>query len=191
MALPIPNYTLVGALHCILIVSWTCLSIATANGITGNIPYGLGILSKLTYLDLSSNDIKGTISRRFIDFTSHLYSNSRITPFPSCYSSPHRPNNIDLDLVVVMKIFLPPTPLLALLCSAYVFHRCCKAGNCMSISKETKNGDMFSIWNYDDIIEATENFDIIYCIGAGGYGSVYKAQLPSGRVVALKKLQNL
>ena len=48
-----------------------------------------------------------------------------------------------------MKIFLPPTPLLALLCSAYVFHRCCKAGNCMSISKETKNGDMFSIWNYD------------------------------------------
>ncbi|KRH40118.1 hypothetical protein GLYMA_09G239700v4 [Glycine max] len=153
MALPIPNYTLVGALYCILIVSWTCLSIATANGITGNIPYGLGILSKLTYLDLSSNDIKGTISRR--------------------------PNNIDLDLVVIMKIFLPPTPLLALLCSAYVFHRCCKAGNCMSISKETKNGDMFSIWNYDDIIEATENFDIIYCIGAGGYGSVYKAQLPS------------
>ena len=58
----------------------------------------------------------------------------------------------------------------------------------------TKNGDIFSIWNYDgkisyeDITEATKDFDIKYCIGIGGYGSVYKAQLPIGNVVALKKL---
>ncbi|KAF3449743.1 hypothetical protein FNV43_RR10474 [Rhamnella rubrinervis] len=58
----------------------------------------------------------------------------------------------------------------------------------------TKNGDIFSIWNYDgtvayeDIIEATEDFDIRYCIGTGGYGSVYRAKLPNGKVVALKKL---
>ncbi|KAK7856492.1 mdis1-interacting receptor like kinase 2, partial [Quercus suber] len=63
--------------------------------------------------------------------------------------------------------------------------------------KGTKNGNLFSIWNYDgniafeDIIEATEDFDIRYCIGTGGYGSVYKAQLPSGKVVALKKLHRL
>ncbi|KAG6713600.1 hypothetical protein I3842_05G161600 [Carya illinoinensis] len=39
-----------------------------------------------------------------------------------------------------------------------------------------------------DIIEATEDFDIRYCIGTGGYGSVFKAELPSRNVVALKKL---
>jgi len=56
---------------------------------------------------------------------------------------------------------------------------------------------LFSIWNYDghiayeDIIEATEDFDIKYCIGTGGYGSVYKAELPCGKVVALKKLHRL
>ncbi|KAJ8775309.1 hypothetical protein K2173_020313 [Erythroxylum novogranatense] len=61
-------------------------------------------------------------------------------------------------------------------------------------SKALKNGDLFSIWNYDgkiafqDILDATDNFDIRYCIGTGGYGSVYKAQLPSGKVVAIKKL---
>ncbi|XP_020240394.2 MDIS1-interacting receptor like kinase 2 [Cajanus cajan] len=61
-------------------------------------------------------------------------------------------------------------------------------------NEERKNGDMLSIWNYDgkiafeDIIKATDDFDIRYCIGTGAYGSVYKAQLPSGRVVALKKL---
>ncbi|GLU09985.1 hypothetical protein SLE2022_268170 [Rubroshorea leprosula] len=61
-------------------------------------------------------------------------------------------------------------------------------------SSPTKNGDIFSIWNFDgrvayeDIIKATEDFDIKYCIGTGGYGSVYRAQLPNGKVVALKKL---
>ncbi|MED6209477.1 hypothetical protein PIB30_055068 [Stylosanthes scabra] len=39
-----------------------------------------------------------------------------------------------------------------------------------------KNGDLFSIWNYDgkiafeDTIEATQDFDIRYCIGTGAYG---------------------
>ena len=66
-----------------------------------------------------------------------------------------------------------------------------------SDSSELKNGDLFSIWNYDgkiayeDIIEATKDFDISYCIGTGGYGSVYKVQLPSGKVVAIKKLHRL
>ena len=44
---------------------------------------------------------------------------------------------------------------------------------------------------YEDIIEVTEDFDIRYCIGIDGYGSVYKAHLPSGKVVALKKLHLL
>ena len=58
----------------------------------------------------------------------------------------------------------------------------------------TQNGDIFSIWDYDgkiayeDIIEATEDFDIKYCIGIGGYDSVYKAKLTNGKQVALKKL---
>lgn len=41
---------------------------------------------------------------------------------------------------------------------------------------------------YDDIIRATENFDERYCIGAGGSGKVYKAEMPSGEVFAIKKL---
>lgn len=58
-------------------------------------------------------------------------------------------------------------------------------------------GDLFSIWGFDgklvyeDIIKATEDFDIKYCIGAGGSSRVYKAQLPDGKVVALKKLHHL
>ncbi|KAL0368686.1 UNVERIFIED_CONTAM: MDIS1-interacting receptor like kinase [Sesamum calycinum] len=44
---------------------------------------------------------------------------------------------------------------------------------------------------YEDIVRATEDFEISYCIGTGGYGSVYRAELPNGRVVALKKLHRM
>ncbi|CDP14161.1 unnamed protein product [Coffea canephora] len=44
---------------------------------------------------------------------------------------------------------------------------------------------------YEDIIKATNDFDVGYCIGTGGYGSVYRARLPSGKLVALKKLYPL
>ena len=59
---------------------------------------------------------------------------------------------------------------------------------------KVKNGDLLLIWDYDgviayqDIIQAIKDFDIKYCIGTEGYGSVYRAQLPSDNVVALKKL---
>lgn len=58
------------------------------------------------------------------------------------------------------------------------------------------HGDIFKILNYDgkiaydDIITATENFNTSYCIGAGSCGSVYRAQLPNQKVVAIKKLHD-
>uniref|UniRef100_A0A7N2N6B0 non-specific serine/threonine protein kinase n=1 Tax=Quercus lobata TaxID=97700 RepID=A0A7N2N6B0_QUELO len=41
---------------------------------------------------------------------------------------------------------------------------------------------------YEEIIAATDNFNAIYCLGRGGYGSVYKAQLPSDDIIAVKKI---
>ncbi|XP_057441689.1 MDIS1-interacting receptor like kinase 2-like [Lotus japonicus] len=59
---------------------------------------------------------------------------------------------------------------------------------------EEQAQDLFTVWNYDgnmvyeNIIEATEEFDEKYIIGEGGSGAVYKANLPSGQIVAVKKL---
>ncbi|XP_043692763.1 MDIS1-interacting receptor like kinase 2-like [Telopea speciosissima] len=59
------------------------------------------------------------------------------------------------------------------------------------------HGNIFSIWNFDgkiayeDIIQATEDFDAKCCIGNGSSGSVYKAVLPTGHVVTLKKFHPL
>ncbi|RYR54269.1 hypothetical protein Ahy_A06g029531 [Arachis hypogaea] len=54
--------------------------------------------------------------------------------------------------------------------------------------------DLFSILNYDgkivfeDIIKATQDFDIRYCIETSIYDYVYRAQLSNDKIFALKKL---
>ncbi|KAI8558633.1 hypothetical protein RHMOL_Rhmol04G0111300 [Rhododendron molle] len=65
------------------------------------------------------------------------------------------------------------------------------------VEDASKNKDVFSISTYDgralynDILKATKDFDAMYCIGEGGYGAVYKAKLPLGNTVAVKKLHSL
>ncbi|KAM7465260.1 hypothetical protein LguiB_012822 [Lonicera macranthoides] len=93
-------------------------------------------------------------------------------------------------------IILPITISLAMwmILGAHRFSSTRKAVKNKSVSVTMKHGNMCSIWNYDgtiayeDIIRSTNDFDIEHCIGTGGYGSVYRAQLPSGKIVALKKL---
>ncbi|XP_074266502.1 uncharacterized protein LOC141589777 [Silene latifolia] len=43
--------------------------------------------------------------------------------------------------------------------------------------------------NFRDLVRATEDFDEQYCIGTGGFGTVYKATLPKGRIFAVKSLK--
>ncbi|CAL2257677.1 unnamed protein product [Prunus armeniaca] len=44
---------------------------------------------------------------------------------------------------------------------------------------------------YEEIIKATEDFDSTYCIGKGVHGSVYRVNLSSANLVAVKKLHQL
>ncbi|CAN6231244.1 unnamed protein product [Urochloa humidicola] len=65
------------------------------------------------------------------------------------------------------------------------------------VNSKIKPQDMVSIWNFDgkiafqDIIDATECFDERYCIGIGGYGSVFRAELEGGNVYAIKLLHSV
>ncbi|XP_065847537.1 MDIS1-interacting receptor like kinase 2-like [Euphorbia lathyris] len=44
---------------------------------------------------------------------------------------------------------------------------------------------------FEEIIQATNNFDEMYCIGEGGFGCVYRAELLSGNTVAVKKFKDV
>ncbi|XP_057482764.1 probable leucine-rich repeat receptor-like protein kinase At1g35710 [Actinidia eriantha] len=193
------------------------------NNLNGKIPTGLAFLPRLDYLDLSYNSLTGKVSNCFCYLRVHnLLHNNLKGPIPHkspdscpregfnvrrftacskarhCFSSvanqdPSR-NNKRIR-VLTLVITLPIVSLLVLLAFACLCSK--KTKKKRSKAPAMKNGDIFSVFNfdgriaYDEIIEATNDFDIRYCIGTGGYGSVYKAQLPSGKVIALKKLHRL
>ncbi|GMP28937.1 LOW QUALITY PROTEIN: hypothetical protein CsSME_00004270 [Camellia sinensis var. sinensis] len=159
------------------------------NYLNGAIPTGLASLP-LEYLNLSHNNLSGEIPIGLTERhgTVDLSNNAFEGQIP--YRSQHAHLKKE---ELVLFISLPPIAIFLALIGFMFFCRA-KVKNNQSVARVIKNGDMCSIWNYDgkiayeDIIAATNDFDIRYCIGTGGYGSVYRAQLPSGKVFALKKL---
>ncbi|KAM3683961.1 hypothetical protein ACB098_11G005500 [Castanea mollissima] len=170
------------------------------NNFTGNIPPNLVYRYEM---DLSYNSLIGPLPEG-CDFASRpetimgnkdLCCVQNISGFPYCPGSPH----ITIGSTTNWIKIIPPIVIsfIFLLLGIVLLSRQKIIENTHSECKAKSNGDIFSIWNYDgniafeDIITTTEDFDIKYCIGTGGYGSVYKANLPSGKVVALKKLHRL
>jgi Leucine-rich repeat (LRR) protein len=174
------------------------------NNLSGGMPLSF---TSVRNINLSYNSLVGQIPDSYPTYTSDTLIGNKdlcgdFAGFSPCHPlspplSPYQANN--KSVIPKAKIIAPISIFLELLVlggfcfflSQRVVHKT------QSMSTERKNGNLFSIWNYDekiayeDIIQATEDFDIKYCIGTGGYGSVYKAELPSGKVVALKKLHRL
>ncbi|KAJ4718911.1 putative Receptor protein kinase [Melia azedarach] len=186
------------------------------NSLIGNIPPEIGEMPLLQHCDLSHNNLSSTIPE-FLNQTISLdlSCNDLQGKIPSYLQYPQQnfDGNFALDIFTpassetedvavdeksnkmgmnLIGIILPITALLILILEIFLLKQKNKISQLMTTP--IKSGDVFSIWNYDgkiafeDIIKATEDFDIKYCIGTGGYGSVYRAQLAGGKIVALKKL---
>ncbi|TYJ17023.1 hypothetical protein E1A91_A09G022500v1 [Gossypium mustelinum] len=174
------------------------------NNLTGTIlefPFFVG------NLNLSFNSLRGQIPYGLLHFAPETFTGNKdlcgsIQGFRPCPSSPNVnrernskvvKQNLPIVILVPTSLFFVSTFVLMI----FILFRRYRAKALKSDPSPTKNGDLFSIWNFDgkiafeDIIKGTEDFDIKYCIGTGGYGSVYRAILPSGKVVALKKLHRL
>ncbi|XP_042942372.1 MDIS1-interacting receptor like kinase 2-like isoform X2 [Carya illinoinensis] len=161
------------------------------NKLTGNISLAL---INIKVVDLSYNSLKGKIPDSYDQYhpldtlIGNNYLCGNFKGFPSCHPS---------TFVSKIKFIVPIAILLGFLAlGGFILSRC-MVKKSQSKFTETRDGNLFSIWNhdghiaYETIIKVTEEFDIKYCIGIGAYGSVYKAELPGGRTVALKKLHKL
>ncbi|KAG6391746.1 hypothetical protein SASPL_149505 [Salvia splendens] len=167
------------------------------NNLSGRVPESV---FKLSGINLSYNHLEGQIPlavwRKF-PVESFLGNPMLLVPNESMPTPPiamkrekHRNNSVTIYAVGIVFgcVFL-----FSIFFGVF-FLRKKAAAAAASTSPDLKHGDIFKIWNFDgsiayqDIIEATADFDLRYCIGTGAYGSVYRAQLPTGRVVAVKKL---
>ncbi|KAK1383684.1 putative leucine-rich repeat receptor-like protein kinase [Heracleum sosnowskyi] len=175
-----------------------------SNNLSRLIPTKLVNLSHLLFLNLSSNNLYGTIPAclcYLCNESSFDFSHNALDFLKTCQknitnsqdSSSIRHEKKKNTLYIVLPIcFCTTFAVLAFV--LFYWHR---FTNNQSQAQNMKNGDVFSIWNFDgniaykDIIEATNDFDFRYCIGTGGYGSVYEARLPNGKIVAIKKLHRL
>nr|XP_048331619.1 probable leucine-rich repeat receptor-like protein kinase At1g35710 [Ziziphus jujuba var. spinosa] len=162
----------------------------SSNHFNGSIPIEICSLSTLLSLDLSNNSLVGEIPSRFADLEDLTTLNLAFNNFNCCI--PCFLGYFDYCLHLFYScIIISRAYYMGSVLQMWVQNKKIKS---LDETIATNNGDIFSVWNYDgnlaykDIIQATEDFDIRYCIGTGGYGSVYRAQLPNGKVVALKKL---
>ncbi|XP_043705108.1 MDIS1-interacting receptor like kinase 2-like [Telopea speciosissima] len=172
------------------------------NMLTGSIPLSLQGMVSLSYLDLSYNELEGVVpnSRVFKNASRQAFRNNKglcgelqgVPPCNRSHSSDGSNKNKHKIIISIIAsligIVLLSFEIIGVL---FLMQEKVKKGNIEIVRRN--HGNIFSIWNFDgniayeDIIQATEDFDAKYCIGTGTYGSVYKAVLPTNHVVALKK----
>ncbi|XP_058068249.1 probable leucine-rich repeat receptor-like protein kinase At1g35710 [Magnolia sinica] len=175
------------------------------NMLSGSIPKSFEGMISLQSIDFSYNDLGGPIpisktfqkapAKAFIENKGLCGEAQGLKPCnaPSTSYGDARKGHqvIFIILPLLVALFL----LFLVVCISSIYYQ--RRRNPEQLVLERSSGNPFSIWNYDgilvfeDIVEATEGFDDIYCIGIGGYGKVYKTNLQTGQVVAVKKLHPL
>ncbi|KAF6153432.1 hypothetical protein GIB67_003622 [Kingdonia uniflora] len=169
------------------------------NMLSGLIPSSFERMTSLSSINVSYNQLEGRLpaNKAIQESALDVFKNNKglcgnVSGMQACDSSGTSKSNAMDKHKVVIIIILPLLGVLFLIFASagvfFIFYR-----KKIDVKEEIQK-DLFCVWNYDgnivyeDIIEATENFSPGHCIGTGGYGSVYKAELSTGQVVAVKKL---
>ncbi|XP_062028718.1 MDIS1-interacting receptor like kinase 2-like [Rosa rugosa] len=167
------------------------------NNLSGLIPTTFDEMPGLLYVDISYNLLQGPIpnNKAFQDATldgnEGLCSNvvRRLQPCTNISKSSRK------SAFIIIFLSLGAVSLAVL--GIVMIIRSRKKKEHQPIHHNMQDGEIFSVLNFDgrkmyeEIIKATNGFDSIYCVGKGGSGSVYKAMLSSGDIVAVKKLHEL
>ncbi|RVW71631.1 putative leucine-rich repeat receptor-like protein kinase [Vitis vinifera] len=176
------------------------------NELTGPIPSSLGRLTKLTHLDLSYNQFNGSIPHQIGTLIELTYLDLSWGELTGAMPS---------SLGCLTKLSGNVPSFITNNCNQTTFdlsqnddleghpgYSICTGGHATSLTLIISLPLTLFFYSLDTgvrfwplVEEKTtstrvnaKDFDIRYCIGVGGYGSVYRAQLPSGKVVAVKKL---
>ncbi|CAL5417642.1 unnamed protein product [Camellia sinensis] len=173
------------------------------NELFGFIPSSFDNMLGLTLVDVSFNRLDGAIPniRAFQEAPFDALRGNKglcgnATGLKTC---PAKMNNGEAKkksnkLVLLIVLLLGFLFLSLMVVGIVLLVFCKKYRNTKNEPRRVNNENLFAIWSYDgkmvyeSIVEATENFSTKHCVGEGGCGTVYRAALTSGQVVAVKKL---
>ncbi|ESW12370.1 hypothetical protein PHAVU_008G106500 [Phaseolus vulgaris] len=174
------------------------------NHLSGDL-YSLDEMISLTSVDISYNQLEGPLPNisAFQMATVEALRNNKglcgnvagLEPCPTSrdQSQNHKTNKV---LLVILAIGLG-TSMLALFVFGVLYYLCRRLKTKEHPDVESLCQNLFAIWSFDgkmvyeNIIAATEEFDNKHLIGVGGQGSVYKAELQTDQIVAVKKLHSV
>ncbi|XP_044954815.1 MDIS1-interacting receptor like kinase 2-like [Hordeum vulgare subsp. vulgare] len=172
------------------------------NELSGSIPSSFRSMESLVSIDVSYNELEGPIpdSRLFQQAPLYWFMHNKLlcgvvkglTPCSSATQSRGQRKAYKTIILAVLPILLS----VVLIGVILVFRQKNLKSQAINTNKVTQE-NMFSVWSYDGgdvfkkIIEATEDFSEMYCIGTGGYGSVYIAKLSTCEIFAVKKIHTM
>ncbi|XP_076945897.1 uncharacterized protein LOC143617128 [Bidens hawaiensis] len=169
------------------------------NNLTGSIPSSFTEMLSLTTVDVSFNQLEGPLpkTRAFEEAPMEALGHNKglcgNNTGLDCPIQARNQGNKRKVLIVMLIIFPTLGCMLLLFYIGFIFFYLHKRNqNDTNIRTQVTETDHFTIWShdgkmvYESIIEALEDFDMKHIVGAGGHGTVYKAEL-STEVLAVKK----
>ncbi|KAG0481852.1 hypothetical protein HPP92_009936 [Vanilla planifolia] len=176
------------------------------NRITGEIPHFVGRMSSLVILNLSYNNLTGKLDGDFSRWPPETFVGNVALcgrPLQQCaeHTLPNRRRHATPSTACIAVVAALVTVVVLLLIIAIAIALKRKASrkavevNCTYSSSSSHvrrqlipKGSGRREFRWDTIMEATKNLSDEHMIGAGGSGSVYRAELPSGEIVAVKRI---
>ncbi|CAL5348615.1 unnamed protein product [Camellia sinensis] len=169
------------------------------NELSGFIPSSFDNMLGLTSINVSFNQLDGPIPNikafREAPFEALRGNKGLCGNATGLKTCPAKMNNGESNKLVLLIVLLLGFLFLSIMVVGIVLLVFCKKyRNTKNEPRRVNDEKLFAIWSYDgkmvyeSIIEATENFSTKYCVGEGGCGTVYKADLTTDQVVAVKKL---
>ncbi|KAF8776333.1 hypothetical protein HU200_003560 [Digitaria exilis] len=183
------------------------------NGFGGNIPDSIGELKRLEEIHLDYNHLSGDLPSTLsdcrniitIDLKNNNFSGELTKVAPKVFELPvykdpslqyRMPNAFPKELNLAINNFTGVIPneigqlktllSLNLSCNELDGEIPQSISNLTNLQARDKKNKL----TFTDLVKASNNFDKENIIGCGGYGLVYKAVLPDGCKVAIKKLSS-
>ncbi|CAN1838803.1 LRR receptor-like serine/threonine-protein kinase RPK2 [Linum perenne] len=165
----------------------------SSNRLSGRIPVEFGRLRQLRVLDVSRNRISRSLLGESIRYASpENRSDEQIGNSESTSAARERDGLGPIEIASVASASVIVSVLILMVIMFFYLRKWAPNAARVQVSEHPKEIIEFVEIGvpliYDEIVLATENFSTRNCIGNGGFGATYKAEIAPGTLVAVKRL---